>query len=56
MDLLSSENGCLFFFDAPAGTGKTFLIDLLLSEIQAQNEIALAVASSGIASILLEGG
>jgi ATP-dependent DNA helicase PIF1 len=55
-DLIASENGGLFFLDTPGGTGKTFLINLLLAEIRAKNEIALAVASSGIASTLLEGG
>lgn len=45
------------FVDAPAGTGKTFLFNALLSHVRSQdNAIALAVASSGIASILLEGG
>ena len=38
------------------GTGKTFLINLLLANIRSQNKIALAVASSGIAATLLEGG
>jgi ATP-dependent DNA helicase PIF1 len=55
-DLIASENGGLFFLDSPGGIGKTFLINLLLAEIRAKNEIALAVASSGIASTLLEGG
>ncbi|KIH43500.1 hypothetical protein ANCDUO_26494, partial [Ancylostoma duodenale] len=44
------------FLDAPGGTGKTFLFNLLLAEIRKQNEIAVAVASSGIAAILLDGG
>ena len=56
MDLISSENGGLFFLDAPGETGKTFLIHLLLAEMRAQNEISLAVASSDIACTLLEGG
>jgi hypothetical protein len=48
-------NGGLFFLDAPGGTGKTFLIHLLLAEIRKQNEIALASALSGLAATLLEG-
>lgn len=44
------------FLDAPGGTGKTFLISLLLAEIRSKNDIALAVASSGIAATLLDGG
>ncbi|KAG8235350.1 hypothetical protein J437_LFUL015859 [Ladona fulva] len=55
-DLISSERGGIFFLDAPGGTGKTFLINLLLAEIRANKEIAIAVASSGIASTLLDGG
>ena len=45
-----------FFIDGPGGTGKTFLYKLLLAKIRCQNKIALAVASSGIASTLLPGG
>ncbi|RCN39175.1 hypothetical protein ANCCAN_14900 [Ancylostoma caninum] len=56
MDVVNSGNGGVFFLDAPGGTGKTFVINLLLAEIRKQNEIAVAVASSGIASTLLEGG
>jgi hypothetical protein len=46
----------LFFLDVPGGTRKTFLIYLLLSENRKQQEIALALASSGITATLLEGG
>ena len=42
--------------DAPGGTGKTFLISLLRAEIRSKNGIALAIASSGIAATLLDGG
>ncbi|XP_046812126.1 ATP-dependent DNA helicase pif1-like [Lucilia cuprina] len=54
----SAENnsGQVFFLDAPGGTGKTFLINLLLQNIRSHNNIALAVASSGIAATLLDGG
>ena len=45
-----------FFLDAPGGTGKTFLIRLILATIRSQNNIALALASSGIAATLLPGG
>ena len=48
--------GGFFFLDAPGGTGKTFLISLILAEIRSNNGIALAVASSGIAATLLDGG
>ncbi|XP_070203407.1 uncharacterized protein [Littorina saxatilis] len=51
-----TENGGIFFVDAPGGTGKTFLINLLLAKIRREKLIALAVASSGIAATLLTGG
>ena len=46
----------LFFLNAPGGYGKTFLIEALLSTVRGMGKIALAVASSGIAAELLEGG
>ncbi|KIH66756.1 hypothetical protein ANCDUO_02916 [Ancylostoma duodenale] len=56
MDMIRNGNGGLFFLDAPGGTGKTFLTNLLLAEIRKQNEIAVAVASSDTAATLLDGG
>ena len=44
------------FLNAPGGTGKTFLLNLLLAEVRYRGKIALAVASSGIAATLLDGG
>ena len=46
----------LFFLNAPGGYGKTFLIETLLSTVRSMGNVALAVASSGIAAELLEGG
>ncbi|XP_055939706.1 ATP-dependent DNA helicase pif1-like isoform X2 [Argiope bruennichi] len=51
-----TETGGISFLDAPGGTGKTYLINLLLAKIRQRNLIALAVASSGIAAALLTGG
>jgi len=42
--------------NAPGGTGKTFLISLIIAKIRSNNGIALAVASSGFAATLLDGG
>ncbi|XP_071642973.1 uncharacterized protein [Temnothorax longispinosus] len=53
---VESGAGQVFFLDAPGGTGKTFLINLLLARVKSDRGIALAVASSGIAATLLEGG
>ncbi|XP_044586007.1 uncharacterized protein LOC123266044 [Cotesia glomerata] len=52
---VSAGQGGFFFLDAPGGTGKTFLISLILDKIRSNNGIALAVASSGIATTLLDG-
>ncbi|KAL8594540.1 hypothetical protein ACOMHN_028894 [Nucella lapillus] len=46
----------LFFLDAPGGTGKTFLINLVLAKMRSEGKIAVAVATSGIAATLLPGG
>mmetsp|Transcript_6468 Transcript_6468/g.26204 ORF Transcript_6468/g.26204 Transcript_6468/m.26204 type:complete len:497 (+) Transcript_6468:183-1673(+) len=47
----------LSFWDAPAGTGKTFCANTLLAAVRGmEDKHALAVASSGIAAVLLEGG
>ena len=45
----------IIFLDAPGGTGKTFLLNLL-AHIRAHRQIAIAVASSGIAAIYITNG
>ena len=52
----SEESKRLFFINAPGGYGKTFLLETVLSTVHSVGKIALAVASSGIAAELLEGG
>ena len=50
-------DGAIFFLEAPGGTGKTFLITVLLAMVHGQrDEITIAVASSGIATTLMPGG
>ncbi|GFR63719.1 ATP-dependent helicase [Elysia marginata] len=56
MQKIQRGHGGIIFLDAPGGTGKTFLINLLLAKIRQRRETALAVASSGIAVTLLPGG
>lgn len=56
IEAIDNGSGGLYFLDAPGGTGKTFLISLLLARIRSQSKIALALASSGIAATLLDGG
>ncbi|KAG2881047.1 hypothetical protein PC114_g21759 [Phytophthora cactorum] len=43
----------LFFVDGPGGTGKSTLLKHILAKVRLSGKIALAVASSGIASLLL---
>lgn len=54
----SVVNGCghTFFVYGYGGTSKTFLLNTLLTSIRSQGKIALAVASSSIAALLLLGG
>ena len=46
----------MLFLDAPGGTGKTFLITLILAKLQSEGKIALATAFNSIAATLLTGG
>lgn len=50
-----NENS-LYFVNGGGGTGKTFLWKTLISKVRSEGKIILAVASSGIASLLLPGG
>jgi hypothetical protein len=45
-----------FFVDGLGGAGKTFLYGCLLSRVRCTGDIALSMASSSIAALLLEGG
>lgn len=56
MHAINNDNGAFYFLDAPGGTGKTFLMQLILATVRKENQIALALASSGIAATLLDGG
>ena len=48
--------GAQFFLNGPGGTGKTFVQNTVMARIRSEQKVALAVASSGIASTLLQGG
>ena len=56
MKTVNNGKGAIFFLDALGGIGKTFLLKLILAAIRSQNDIAIALASSGIAATLLPGG
>ena len=56
-----NPEGKYFFIDGPGGTGKTHLFNALLNYVRSRGtasdkKIGLAVAASGIAALLLEGG
>ena len=46
----------IFFLDALGGTGKTFAMETILARVRSKGDIAVAVAFSGIAALLLQGG
>ena len=54
MMVVDDGTGDIYFLDAPGGTCKTFVITLILVAIRSKDQIALAVASSGIAATLLK--
>ncbi|OWZ02649.1 Helitron helicase, partial [Phytophthora megakarya] len=49
-------SGKQFFIYGPGGTGKSFLLELILASVRRTSRIVLAVAGSGIAAQLLTGG
>ncbi|KAH7663239.1 DNA helicase protein [Dioscorea alata] len=51
-----TKNGCFFFVYGHGGTVKTFLWNTIINGIRSEGKIVLAIASSGIASLLLHGG
>jgi PIF1-like helicase len=55
-EAVDAGNDGVFFLDGFGGTWKTFVINLTLAKVRSEGHIALAVASSGIAATLLDGG
>ena len=53
---LDGDVGGCFYIDAPGGAGKTWCLNTLLAYARSKNKPALAVASSGIAALLLGKG
>ena len=53
---VESERPYFAFISAPPGCGKTFLIAAILNYCRGNAYIVIAVASTGIAALLLEGG
>ena len=51
-----NNSGKIFCLNASGGTGKTYLMNLILAKVRSEKKIALATALSGIASTLLDSG
>jgi hypothetical protein len=56
LDRIERKADGIILLDVPGGTGKAFVINLLLAKIRQQSKIVIAVASSDIAATLLCGG
>jgi hypothetical protein len=55
LNVMTNKDGKLFFVYGNGGTSKTFVWTTLMSCLRGQGKIVLAVASLGIASLLLLG-
>ncbi|XP_026411031.1 uncharacterized protein LOC113306292 [Papaver somniferum] len=56
VDSVNNRDGRMFFLNGSAGTGKTFLYNTIARSCRRYGNIVLTVGSSGIASLLLDGG
>jgi len=56
LESITNNQGHLFFIYAAGGCGKTFLCNTIAAEVRRRGQVALCVASSGIAALLLDGG
>ena len=53
---ICDEDAELFFIDGCGGTGKTRLFNTILAQVRKNDNIALSMASTGVASLLLTNG
>ena len=51
---VTNNQGYLFFIHAAGGCGKTFLCNTIAAEVRRRDQVALCVASSRIAALLLD--
>jgi hypothetical protein len=56
IDAYAAHHAKVIFIDGPAGTGKTYIENLILNFVRSCGDIAFAVASLGIVALLLLGG
>ena len=52
LEFVTNDQGHLFFIHAAGGCGKTFLCNTITAEVRRRGQVALCVASSGIAALL----
>ena len=50
------KEGSLVFLDAPGGTGKTFILNVLINWVIMKEQLVVATAASGIAATMLHNG
>ncbi|XP_066320256.1 uncharacterized protein [Miscanthus floridulus] len=55
MAAVCSKQGGLFFMDGPGGMGKTFLYRELLTKLRSQDKLAVATATSRVATAIMPG-
>jgi len=56
LESITNNQGHLFFIHAAGGCGKIFLYNTIAAEVRRRGQVALCVASSGIAALLLDEG
>jgi hypothetical protein len=56
MASVDENQGKTFFLHSAGGGGKTFVCNTVAAAVRSREKVALCVASSGIASLLLDGG
>ena len=56
LESIENDQPASVFVHANAGCGKTFTFNTMLESVRAKGHVALAVASSGIAATLMQGG
>lgn len=56
MASIEGEEHHVFFLHSAGGGGKTYVCNTIAAAVRARRRVALCVASSGIASLLLDGG
>ncbi|XP_077231904.1 uncharacterized protein LOC143865148 [Tasmannia lanceolata] len=54
--VVTEKKGGLFFVYGHGGTGKTYVYRTLIVRLRSEGKIVLAVASSGITALILQGG